>query len=77
MSPVPSPPLRFLPRPVPSSPLAPRAALAEGAVVAVVVVAVAAVVVAAAVVAVVVAWRESGEGSRAAAAERGNLAAPG
>ena len=53
VSPVPS--LR-LPRPVPSSPLAPRAALAEGAVVAgavvaVVVVAVAAVVVAAVVVA--------------------------
>ena len=68
--------MRFLPRPVPSSPLAPRAALAEGAVVAVVVVAVAAAVVAAAVVAVV-AWRESGDGSRAAAAERGNLAAPG
>jgi len=72
--------LRFLPRPVPSSPLAPRAALAEGAVVAgaVVAVVVVAVVVAvvAAAVAVVVAWRESGDGSRAAAAERGNLAAP-
>ena len=76
--------MRFLPRPAPSSPLAPRAALAEGAVVAGAVVAVAAVevevvvvaVVAAAVVAVV-AWRERGEGSRAAAAERGNLAAPG
>ena len=29
------------------------------------------------VVVVVVAWRESGEGSRAAEAERGNLAPPG
>ena len=71
--------MRFLPRPVPSSPLAPRAAVVAGAVVAVEVVAVAAVVVAVVVAAVVsvVAWRESGEGSRAAAAERGNLAAPG
>ena len=79
MSPVPSPPLRFLPRPVPSSPLAPRAAVVAGAVVAVAAVEVEVVVVAvaAAVVVAVVAWRESGDGSRAAAAERGNLAAPG